>query len=567
MIELMDHQQQWANEILGKSEDELAQRGFPLFGESGTGKTYPMALVADRLVREHGGHAIFVVPTRLTWNWRYEFQQMCPHVPEVQLLVMGGSAADRKQQRKYVEIFGGVASLFIFVGYDALRIEQPFFQDMEDITVLALDEAHAIKNRGTQRTRACKSIETRFRFALTGTPITNRPDDLWPVLHFLDPGRPFMRNHPATPPTPGRNCPKGKGWRKYYKKAGCPVCPQWQRGCELAKGGKEAVTIRHRYASPTWGNYEDFTKTYCTKKWDGYRSVVTGGKNMDQLNRRLGRFGMTRWLIDDVLALKPLVFQHVRLEPTGPERLNYQKVSSGIIAMLEDAENGAVSYFERMNPLAILTYLRQCTVLTPTAFAAIRGGLLDEILEGQSELVQGDHSSKEEWLLSHLESTNGAKYLIYCHWIGGCDHLIHTLREKGHTVEGIYGRHNKGFGDVDRLMVRFREDPELKVLVGNESMSEGLNFQAARYVVFFHLPWLPKEVIQFIGRARRIGQERTVISYFLSHRQTIDEDMADTCLSKQSDSDDILDPEFSGRSGMFNVETRRGLINLIRRQR
>lgn len=52
--------------------------------------------------------------------------------------------------------------------------------------VLCADEAHRIKNPKGQRTVALKSIPAKYRFALTGTPILNKPDDLWSILHFLD---------------------------------------------------------------------------------------------------------------------------------------------------------------------------------------------------------------------------------------------------------------------------------------------------------------------------------------------------------------------------------------------
>lgn len=52
--------------------------------------------------------------------------------------------------------------------------------------VLCADEAHRIKNPKSQRTIALKAIPAKQRVALTGTPILNKPDDLWSILHFLD---------------------------------------------------------------------------------------------------------------------------------------------------------------------------------------------------------------------------------------------------------------------------------------------------------------------------------------------------------------------------------------------
>jgi SNF2 family DNA or RNA helicase len=561
-IQLMPHQQKWADSYL---DGDLKERhGIPLFGEAGTGKTYPVAEVATELLTEHGGHALFAVPTRLVWNWLLELQRMRPEIPSIQTLVIHGSRKERADQFTYLDTFMQIGSMFVIVGYDALRIEQQRFQDYE-FTILASDEAHKIKNPRTQTARALKSINAKYRIALSGTPITNRPNDLWSILHFLDPGPEMWRNSTPVPPKPGRRCPLPKHDKKWRRKVGCTHCRHWLEGvCEHGTNTKPkpSVPIRYRRSSPTWGGYNAFIKQYCQRTWDGYRMKVTGGKNMAELHRRLNEFGMTRWLIDDVLRLKPMVFQHVVLEPTKAETTNYQRVKQGIISMLDG--DLSVSYFSRTNPLALMTYLRQCTVLTPTAFAALRGGLLNEILENNGDLMADDVSSKEEWLLDLLESTNGEKVLIYGHWIGALDHLKHTLEENGIKAVGIYGNNNKNPKAAIRIMQDFASDPELRVVFGNESMEEGINLQAARYVVFMHLPWIPKSVVQFIGRARRVGQQRTVIAYFLSHKDSIDEAMAETCLEKQQASDDIFDPEFAGRSSMFDISTGQGLLDLLR---
>lgn len=52
--------------------------------------------------------------------------------------------------------------------------------------VVCADEAHKIKNPKSKRTKALKCIPAQYRMALTGTPILNKPDDLWSILHFLD---------------------------------------------------------------------------------------------------------------------------------------------------------------------------------------------------------------------------------------------------------------------------------------------------------------------------------------------------------------------------------------------
>lgn len=53
--------------------------------------------------------------------------------------------------------------------------------------VLAVDEAHMIKNSASKRTVAVKRIPAQHRYALTGTPVLKSPDDLYSIFEFLNP--------------------------------------------------------------------------------------------------------------------------------------------------------------------------------------------------------------------------------------------------------------------------------------------------------------------------------------------------------------------------------------------
>jgi SNF2 family DNA or RNA helicase len=75
----------------------------------------------------------------------------------------------------------------IVVSYGLLQLESSLFEGVRWHTIV-LDEAQAIKNAHTRRSRAVMALRGDFRMAATGTPLENHLGELWNLFRFINPG-------------------------------------------------------------------------------------------------------------------------------------------------------------------------------------------------------------------------------------------------------------------------------------------------------------------------------------------------------------------------------------------
>jgi non-specific serine/threonine protein kinase len=161
--------------------------GACLADDMGLGKTIQviallLAKKADKGVRAPG---LLVVPASLVGNWKAEVAKFAP---DLKLFIAHPSQTSREQLDLAVKHTAEALR-----GCDAMLTTYQFLQRTEawqvhPWSVVILDEAQAIKNPGSASTKAVKRLQAPTRIALTGTPVENRPGDLWSLFDFLNPG-------------------------------------------------------------------------------------------------------------------------------------------------------------------------------------------------------------------------------------------------------------------------------------------------------------------------------------------------------------------------------------------
>lgn len=213
-----------------------------LADEMGCGKSIQIAGLLNYLGTALG-RILLVVPASMKIVWALELSRWLVN-KEVPIMVIKGATPPEDLPLRGIWI----------VNYELL----PKFHEARSGGIwdlMVLDEGHFIKSRSSIRTKACFNLAShaKRRVLLTGTPLLNRPAELWALLHFLSPLE----------------------WPHFYRFA-------------------------HRYCAPFRGEWG----------WD-----FSGASNLEELNERLRSGLMLRRLKKDVLSqLPPLTRSLVPLD-------------------------------------------------------------------------------------------------------------------------------------------------------------------------------------------------------------------------------------------------------------
>ena len=155
--------------------------GACLADDMGLGKTIQilslLLYIKDRFGNERTFPSLLVIPASLIGNWKAEAEKFAPTL-SVHYAHPSETKVDTEPELAGVDL--------VITTYGMLTRTEWIKKRTWRIAIL--DEAQAIKNSGTRQTKAVKDLDASSRVALTGTPVENRPSDLWSLFDFLNPG-------------------------------------------------------------------------------------------------------------------------------------------------------------------------------------------------------------------------------------------------------------------------------------------------------------------------------------------------------------------------------------------
>lgn len=128
--------------------------------------------------QEKVSRVLVICPASLKYQWHDEVGKFTDHGA----IVVDGTTAKRGKQYKE---FLDSDMLYCIINYELVRNDLDTLKQMP-FDVIVCDEAHRIKNRASKTFKALIQLDAPYKFALTGTPMQNRPEEIHALMSWID---------------------------------------------------------------------------------------------------------------------------------------------------------------------------------------------------------------------------------------------------------------------------------------------------------------------------------------------------------------------------------------------
>uniref|UniRef100_A0A8C7UF68 Chromodomain helicase DNA binding protein 8 n=1 Tax=Oncorhynchus mykiss TaxID=8022 RepID=A0A8C7UF68_ONCMY len=165
-----------------------------LADEMGLGKTIQsISLLSEVLGAGVQGPFLVIAPLSTITNWEREFATWT----DMNAIVYHGSLASRQMIQQY-EMYckddkdhlipGAYKFEALITTFEMILSDCPELREISWRCVI-IDEAHRLKNRNCKLLDSLKMLDLEHKVLLTGTPLQNTVEELFSLLHFLEPAQ------------------------------------------------------------------------------------------------------------------------------------------------------------------------------------------------------------------------------------------------------------------------------------------------------------------------------------------------------------------------------------------
>ncbi len=480
-LEVMVHQSRFIEAV------RQGHRSFLLADEPGLGKTAESVLAASVA---NAYPLLAVVPNVVKMNWAREVERW---TPQRRATVIHGDGED-------IDAF---ADVFI-VNYEVLDRHLSWLSSI-GLKGMVVDEAHFIKNLGSQRSQNVLALAARLReqvgnpllLALTGTPLINDVEDfdaIWRYLGWTNgekPGPALMEKLDQTGLTPAD--------KAFYPEARDAVISM---GIVRRKKKDVAADLPDKLIADLPVQLDD-----------------EFGRSIRQAERELG----------ERLAAK---YRRI-IDARGDRGLEPGSIDEDIVRLvaLGELEESKAAGTGGDNVFTMVRKIGQAKALLAADYAV------------------------------QLQRSVG-KVVFFAKHIDVMDAAENHFAAAGLKTISIRGDQSTPARQI--AIDAFNNDPSVGIAVCSlTAAGVGLNMQASSNVVLAELSWTAAEQTQAIDRVHRIGQDEPVTAWRIIAAHTIDTKIAELIDSKQGLAARALDGEAVDPQSSDSVQLS-ALMHLLR---
>lgn len=426
------------------------QKGALLADEPGVGKTAQAIEVSNLLCPRS---ILVVCPAVAKVNWTREFETWSIWgVPEI--------ATTKKPYRP---------ANFAVVNYDILDKVEGLDRKWD---LIVFDEAHYLKNPTAKRSKFGRRLANKAGrvLLLTGTPIENRPVELWNlmvVMGWIPPG----------------------SYMEYVKKH----CGYRKRTIYIK--GRPRIIVD-----------------------------VSGATNIPELREFLKSKGMVRRRKADVIPELPPKTYRI-LELPRPHRWR-SAILQEFLGDREDCGGRENRPGEKVPDKSQIKYFKSLAAI------AAKTGDRKRLVQAVAEARRLDGIDKIDGALKYIVDCleQEEKVGVFCYHREVFERLGEGLKKYG--VVGICG--DTPAGKRQKAVDSFMSDPECRVFVGQiKAAGTAITLTAASHVIFVELDWVPGLMEQAADRFHRLGQKDNVLVDYLVLEDSLDALVASRLIEKQ----------------------------------
>lgn len=505
----------------------LSRKKCVLADDMGLGKTCEVIVSA---IEGNFDAVLIICPASLKTNW---LEELSYYIPEREVTIIGGCNDMKKGEiEKYLGYGVGKSgktlqelqneakergkwndNRFVIINYDILsdvyKIPETRSKENIDIayqnspmlqfingkkTLIIVDEAHRLSNIKADRYKIVNDLVKRGKpdslYLVTGTPITNDPENFFNLLFLL--GDSITDN-----------------WQ-YYMERYCSAIKIPKDDAERAKRDRITAEYLSKKGKSSWNELtkdEKSTLADMVSKRCKMRTIPKEPSNLDELRDRTAHMYLRRTKED--LNSLPGKYYHERFYDLTPEQ---QAEYNRLWVEYEESKQNERPGVELNKEL-------------------IEGGLYRKYLSDQMV----PHTTK----LVDKCLARGEKVVIACCY----DDELYTLRDYYGDKCVVYNG-KMSLKDKDAAKERFINDPNIMVFIGNiQAAGVGINLVVSRVLVFNNISYVPGDNQQMCDRIYRMGQTRDVHIFYQFFRNTQYEKMWNTVLRKTLVIDQVIKKE------------------------